>query len=137
MTDTGLRKPIWHRHTLAEAIRFGLVGGINTAITLILIYGLTYLGLSYIVSNAIGYVAGFANSFVMNRLWTFRSSGPWGREAVFFVLVFVISYAVQFAALIVQKEWLGVPVWLAQATSMVVYTAVNFLLNKIVTFRSL
>ena len=137
MTDTDSRSaPVLHRRTFFEAARFAVVGLVNTAITLVLIYGLTALGLSYLLANAIGYAAGFVNSFVMNRQWTFRSSGHWGKQAVAFFLVFAVSYGVQFLALLAQTEWLGVPVWLAQGTSMVVYTGVNFLLNKIVTFRS-
>lgn len=137
MIDTDSRDaPVLHRRTFFEAVRFAVVGLINTAITLALIYGLTALGLSYLLANAIGYGAGFVNSFVMNRQWTFRSSGDWGRQAVSFFLVFAVSYGVQFLALLMQTVWLGVPVWLAQGTSMVVYTGVNFVLNKIVTFRS-
>lgn len=137
MIDTDSRgAPVLQRRTFFEAVRFAVVGLINTAITLALIYGLTALGLSYLLANAIGYAAGFVNSFVMNRQWTFRSSGDWGRQAVSFFLVFAVSYGVQFLALLMQTVWLGVPVWLAQGTSMVVYTGVNFILNKIVTFRS-
>jgi putative flippase GtrA len=138
MTDSDSRNvPVIHRRTLFEAIRFVVVGVMNTAITLGLIYGITAAGLSYLIANAVGYLAGFVNSFVMNRQWTFRSSGHPGKQAVLFSLVFALSYGIQFVALLVQTEWLGVPVWLAQAVSMVLYTAVNFLLNKIVTFRSI
>jgi putative flippase GtrA len=138
MTDSESRNvPVIHRRTLLEAIRFVVVGVMNTAITLGLIYGITAAGLSYLIANAVGYLAGFVNSFVMNRQWTFRSSGHPGKQAVLFSLVFALSYGIQFVALLVQTEWLGVPVWLAQAVSMVLYTAVNFLLNKIVTFRSI
>ena len=119
-----------------QAFRFAIVGLLNTGITLAIIYGLTALSVSYMLANAIGYVAGFINSFFMNRSWTFASRGAVVKEAAFFVLVFLISYAVQFVALLVQTEWLLVPVWIAQATSMVVYTAVNFVLNKIVTFTT-
>jgi putative flippase GtrA len=138
MTDSESRNvPVIHRRTLLESIRFVIVGVMNTAITLGLIYGITAAGLSYLIANAVGYLAGFVNSFVMNRQWTFRSSGHPGKQAVLFSLVFALSYGIQFVALLVQTEWLGVPVWLAQAVSMVLYTAVNFLLNKIVTFRSI
>jgi putative flippase GtrA len=138
MTDSESRNvPVIHRRTLLESIRFVVVGVMNTAITLGLIYGITAAGLSYLIANAVGYLAGFVNSFVMNRQWTFRSSGHPGKQAVLFSLVFALSYGIQFVALLVQTEWLDVPVWLAQAVSMVLYTAVNFLLNKIVTFRSI
>ncbi|MBW7857392.1 MAG: GtrA family protein [Leptonema sp. (in: Bacteria)] len=101
-----------------------------------IIYGLTAIGVSYIISNGIGYTAGFVNSFLMNRFWTFRSRGQIGRQLFWFVLIFGISYLFQLAALLIQTNLIGVPIWLAQLISMAVYTAVNFVLNKIVTFRT-
>lgn len=125
------------RRTAAEMLRFAVVGGINTALTLGIITLLyDVLHVPYLAANGTGYVLGFVNSFVMNRSWTFRSRGDWRREGLLFVGAFALSYAVQLGAFMAFSEWLGLRPELAQLPAMVVYTGCNFVLNKIVTFRS-
>lgn len=126
------------RRTAGQMLRFALVGGINTGVTLGLITLLyNVLGFPYLVANATGYGAGFVNSFVMNRSWTFRSRGDWRREGILFVGAFAASYVVQLGAYWAFHDGLGLRAEVAQLPAMVVYTGCNFILNKIVTFRSI
>lgn len=53
-------------------LKFGLVGVSNTAVDFILYVLLTNtFALVPLVSNIASYTAGVANSFVLNRIWTF------------------------------------------------------------------
>ncbi len=59
-----------HIETLRQFGRYAVVGVINTLLTLIVI--LVFKGILHFnpwISNAAGYVAGFINSFVMNKMW--------------------------------------------------------------------
>jgi len=108
----------------------------NTAITLSTIFILTKIaGLNYIAANAVGYILGLTNSFFMNRLWTFKSTGHYGNESIRFLLVFAFCYILQFALLVLLKEKLQIPVDYAQIIAMVFYTAANFTANKFFTFK--
>jgi putative flippase GtrA len=54
-------------------VRFGLVGVVNTAITFV-VFNIVTVALHQppILGHVLGWLAGFFNSFVMNRSWTFR-----------------------------------------------------------------
>lgn len=122
---------------MVQAIRFGIVGVLNTGITLAVIFVLMKgLGVHYALSNCIGYVVGFLNSFVLNKKWTFRSKGNVGVEGVLFVAVFGVCYLMQLGALVLMKETIGITADYAQLLAMAVYTGFNFILNKLITFRN-
>ncbi len=57
---------------LIQFIRYAMVGAMNTILTLVVIYACKdFFGINQWVSNALGYVAGFINSFLWNKLWCF------------------------------------------------------------------
>jgi putative flippase GtrA len=119
-----------------ELTRFIIVGLINTSVTLSLIFFLSdLLGMNYLVANGIGFVGGFLNSFVMNRFWTFRSSGRILDEWIWFFVVFVISYFIQLKSfLFFQRLEVFSLLW-AQISAMIVFTLLNFSGNKLITFK--
>lgn len=124
---------------LVQGFRFALVGALNTLITwliFLLLYRILHTG--EIVANITGYVIGAINSFILNKLWTFRSRdrqpGTLMRETLLFLLVFAISLGGQFLLfrfLLEQKMIVEV----AELFSMVVYTGLNFIGNRFLTFR--
>ena len=118
-------------------MKFSIVGIINTLITISCIFMLTKIaGFHYIVANIIGYTLGLTNSFFMNRFWTFKSSGKYGRESIRFLTVFALSYLSQLILLVLLKERLVIPADYAQIIAMIFYTAINFFTNKFFTFRT-
>ena len=65
-----------------QAVRLGIVGVGNTLLTYVLTLGLTSgAGLAVAPASALGYAAGVAQSFVLNRFWTFGVA-PGGSRAV-------------------------------------------------------
>ena len=123
--------------TIRQFIKFGLVGVLNTIITLSIIFVFMKLfNVSYILSNVIGYLFGFINSFILNKIWTFKSKKSIGSESFFFVLIFIICYFIQLAFLIILKEKLLVKPEYAQIISMIFYSIINFTGNKFITFKN-
>lgn len=117
-------------------LKYSAVGVINTAIGLSVIFiCMELFHLSYIVSNILGYACGLVSSFILNKHWTFISKGHHGRELTKFLLVFFIAYGIQFIALVLFKERLGILPEIAQIIGIAVYTGIGFLLNKFFTFR--
>lgn len=141
--------PILKNKTLCQLIRYGAVGVMNTLLTLIVIYVMkSFLGANLWVSNAVGYVAGFVNSFVWNKLWVFRSQKHFLRECVMFGVGFLLCYGLQFLAtwLLTYKTPLRTMEWemvgqtfsgyaIATLLGMVIYTLANFVYNRCVTFK--
>lgn len=127
----------YDKNTLWQLVRFGIVGVINTLITLIVIYILQeLLHVKYTAANLAGYIAGVINSFFWSKLWVFKKlNSNFMREAVLFLVSFGICYGIQFVALLLLVEVLHMVDTWAQLVSMVVYTLCNFALNKCITFK--
>ncbi|MDE7153102.1 MAG: GtrA family protein [Muribaculaceae bacterium] len=137
------------RQTAIQFTKYAMVGVINTLVTLALIFIFkTLLGVNEYVSNAIGYVGGVINSFLWNKKWVFKSHKGMGKEAVKFLIGFLFCYGVQFLAVWVLNEhtFLGNLLidlgfytvsgyGIATIIGMVLYTLLNFLYNRLVTFR--
>lgn len=136
------------RAHLRQFARYCAVGVLNTAVTFAVIYLCSAVaGLNEYLSNILGYFAGLVNSFVFNKLWTFRSHGGYRGEAVRFAVGFGVCYLLQlWAVWMLTGSALGsltfcvhgiVFTGYAVATLIgnIVYTLANFIYNKLVTFR--
>lgn len=118
-----------------QAIKFGLVGVLNTAVTFLGFLLLhRALGVNEYLANAVSYALGLVNGFFWNKFWTFRSPRFDLAEIGLFLLVFLVCYGIQLAAYR-GLRLLGLRPELAQALAMVAYTALNFCGNKLITFR--
>ena len=129
-------------------IKYCLVGVLNTLVTLGVIFVTkSVFGWNPYLCNALGYVAGVTNSFLWNKTWVFRSTGGYRSEALKFLVGFGICYSLQFAAVfaLTQGSFGSIEVdfgWfvlsgygLATLLGNVLYTLVNFVYNKLITFR--
>ncbi len=125
------------KKTFWQLIRFGIVGVMNTLITLIIIYILQEIyHADYKIANVAGYIAGVINSFFWSKLWVFKKlNSNFIHEVVLFLISFGVCYGIQFITLLILVEWLQTPDMWAQLLGMVVYTLCNFTLNKFVTFK--
>ena len=70
-----------------KLLRFALVGGINTAIDIGLLFGLTTLGLPKLAANTVSTGLAFIFSFFANKSYTFRAQGDVRRQLILFVIV--------------------------------------------------
>jgi len=120
-----------------QMIKYGLVGVINTLITGVIIFALMNgFGVSYKISNAIGFVAGFFNSFIMNKLWTFKENQTKTlRQFIRFAVVFAVCYSLQLGLVVLLVEKLSVSKNISQLIGMAFYTLIGFFFNKLFTFK--
>lgn len=70
-----------------KLLRFALVGGINTAIDIGLLFGLTTLGLPKLAANTVSTGLAFIFSFFANKSYTFRAQGDVQRQLILFVII--------------------------------------------------
>lgn len=120
-----------------QFVKFGLVGVSNTLITAgVIALLLKVFLLSDLQANLVGYAAGLVNSFVWNRRWTFRSKSKIKDTVLKFMLIFVVSYVVQWGVVSLLLRISNVEPYVCHLLGMVVYTVFNFLLNKFYTFKN-
>jgi len=115
-------------------VRFCIVGGMNTAITFLVFTLLRYMDVNIYVSNIASYIAGVINSFIWNRNWVYRSEGKkLIVEILLFLLFFGICYSIQLLVFKTALKFL--PEWLSQLIGMGTYSTINFILNRVFTFK--
>jgi len=123
--------------SLIQFIKFGLVGVTNTLITAFVIW-ILLKGFHYsdYISNFIGYIIGLTNSFIWNRKWTFESKTKLSVTIFKFIVTFAISYLFQLGNLYLLLHFTSIDPYICQLISIVVYTCINFALNKYYTFKN-
>ncbi len=117
--------------------RFAVIGTLNaliTAATVGIMMGV--LGVHYLASNITAYVLAQTHNFLWCKFWIFptdKKSNTW-RQVLLFLIAFGMAYLAQFLFIVMLVEWLSCNEYLAQFLGLFVYGAVNFLMNKKVTF---
>lgn len=120
----------------AQLLRYLTVGVANMAVGLSVIYLCMYqLHAGDVQANIVGYCAGVACSFVLNRRWTFASNGSWVPELARFLLVLGVAYLVNLGTVLGLTRLLGVNRYLAQALGTLPYTAIGYLGSRMFAFR--
>lgn len=116
--------------------RFILVGMMNTIISMTITFGLFNLfHVNYAISYFFGTAIAVINSFLMNKHFTYKSTTPWRSEIFKFLLGVSLSYLISNFALISCVEILSLNKNIAFLVSMVIYTLVNYTINKRIVFK--
>ncbi|MGM9796632.1 MAG: GtrA family protein [Parabacteroides sp.] len=118
-------------------LRFAIVGTSNALIAAVVIWLLMdVLGCNYLWSNVAGYAASLVNNFVWSKYWVFTARrSNFMQEIPLFLLAFGCAYATQFLFLLFLVEGLGINEYFGQFLGLFVYGAVNFLMNRKITFK--
>ena len=119
-----------------QLAKFSVVGATGYAINLV-VYTvlLKEAGLHYAVAATCSFVVAVTNNYVWNRLWTFHDQrGHVGWQGLRFLVVALVAYAANLA-LLTGLISLGVDKVLAQAIAVVLVTPLNFIGNKLWSFR--
>ncbi|HUA11407.1 MAG TPA: GtrA family protein [Solirubrobacteraceae bacterium] len=130
----GMRKP----HNWLQLVRFGMVGAVgfvvNLAVYAILVHS---LNVEYHVASAIAWLVAVLNNFVLNRHWTFSAthSRPHG-QAARFLIVSLLAFVFSQVLLTIFVAYAGMDKVLAQALAVGLATPLNFIGNKLWSFRT-
>ena len=130
----GLRRP----ENWLQLVRFGLVGGWGFVVNL-LVYALFVhsLGVDYRIAAVAAWLVAVANNFVLNRHWTFdaRDADRAHRQAMRFLVVSAVAFGFSLVLLTLFVEVGGLAKVPAQALAVAGSTPLNFLGNKLWSFR--
>jgi putative flippase GtrA len=129
----GLRKPAnW-----LQLVRFGFVGGLGFVVNLA-VYTLCVhaIGIDYHLAAIAAWLIAVVNNFVLNRHWTFDAGdGRVHFQAVRFVVVSLVALGFSLLILMLLVETAGVAKVPAQALAVGASMPLNFLGNKLWSFR--
>jgi dolichol-phosphate mannosyltransferase len=129
----GMRRPAnW-----LQLVRFGIVGGLGFVVNLAVYSFFVHVaGVDYRVAAVAAWLVAVANNFVLNRHWTFDArEGAAHFQAMRFVLVSLVAFGVSLVLLTLFVEEAGMPKVAAQALAVAASTPLNFLGNKLWSFR--
>ena len=127
-----LRSP----HNWVQLAKFSAVGAsgyvVNLAVYTALLKG---ADLHYALAATCSFVVAVTNNYTWNRLWTFHAQrGHVGWQGLRFLVVALVAYIANLA-LLTGFVALGLDKVLAQAIAVVLVVPLNFLGNKLWSFR--
>jgi putative flippase GtrA len=129
----GLRRP----ENWVQLLRFGLVGASGYAVNLLVFWAaFSGAGAGHRSAAVAAFAVAVTNNFLWNRSWTFQAGdGHAGFQAARFVVVSLAAFAFAFAMLeaLVAAGMAELP---AQAVAIACATPLNFLGNRLWSFRS-
>lgn len=118
--------------------RFSMIGVINTLIDFTVFSILHSLfGVSYVLSQGLGYSIGVANSFILNKKWTFsdrKANKKSIHEFFQFVVVNLISLIITMMAMNLLVESLNLNVYISKVLVTILAQVTNFLGYKLWVF---
>ena len=130
----GMRKPAnW-----LQLVRFGLVGGVGFVVNLV-VYALFVHSRRSTTARptSIAWLVAVVNNFVLNRHWTFDArAGRAHFQAMRFLVVSLVAEGFSLLLLTVLVEGAGVAKVPAQALAVAASMPLNFLGNKLWSFRA-
>ena len=137
-TSTRMRAALRTSANWFELVRFGTVGAsgyvVNLIVFAVLVHGVQ---IDYKLAAAGAFVVALANNFFWNRHWTFKAGeGHAGFQAARFVVVSLVAFGFNLAVLYMLVEWFDVAKVPAQAVAIASATPLNFLGNKLWSFRT-
>jgi putative flippase GtrA len=139
--STNIFQRVRQRRGVRQFVKFGIVGASGFLVNLIIFTLLQRVVPNhsaagpYYAMYSIAFLSGGVSNYFLNRIWTFRSTGHAGREAVQFLTVSVLALLVGLlvSSLVAPSLGHGHKTWFLATISGIV---VNFFVNKYWTFRS-
>ena len=121
-----------------QLLRFATVGAsgyvVNLIVFTVAVHG---AGFGYALAATLAFIVALANNFVWNRLWTFKAAdGHAGFQAARFIVVSLCAFAFNLLVLFALVEFAGLAEVPAQAIAIAAATPLNFIGNKLWSFKT-
>jgi putative flippase GtrA len=136
ITKLWLRTPNWFH----QAVRFGMVGVLNTGVDLGSYWILTRLiplfFNNHVLAKAISYTLGVINSYLWNRSFTFRSQVRSPKRFVLFFVINLLAVGINSGMMALALNVYHAPEWVGLVMATLITMTFNFITSKFVVFRS-
>ena len=119
-----------------QFISFGLIGGFNALLSLVIYWCCVGRGIHYFFANAIGFIITVAISYVLNNIFTFKHEG---QKIEWSMYMLIKAYASYFSTgmllnsilLWIWNGIIGIDENLSPILNLFVTVPLNFILNKV------
>ncbi|MGD0715032.1 MAG: GtrA family protein [Gaiellaceae bacterium] len=123
------------RRNWEELAKFCVVGAIGYGINLAVYAGLIHAGVHFLIAATCSFLVAVTSNYTWNRLWTFRDRrGGVAVQGMRFLIVSVASLAANLLVLDALIT-IGAGKLVGQAIAIVLVTPLNFIGNKLWSFR--
>ena len=124
-----------------ELVKFLIVGVLNTIIgASIMFVAYNLMGLSYWLSTSLNYIIAGIFSFFANKKFTFKSEGKTFQKIILLIITLVFCYFIAFYSskkimIFINIDNIKLKENVSMVLGMIIYTALNFILQKKIVFR--
>ena len=120
-----------------QLIKFCVVGASGYVVNLAVYWMLLHRGgIHYAIAATVSFLVAASSNYTFNRSWTFRHQrGHFGYQGLRFFIVSGLVYAANLVLLTILVEAAGLGKLVGQAIAIVLVTPLNFLGNKLWSFR--
>ena len=127
-----------------QFVKFAVVGAIGTVVNLavlkltLLLWGQFNESTPFAVeafASGLAFAVAVVNNYVLNRWWTFRSSGTMGPEFLKFLVVSICGLVLNELVFWVFRAQLDLHVMVSQLLAIACVLPFNFVVNKLWSFR--
>ena len=121
-----------------RVMRFVVVGFSNFVIISLTVWIMMHLcKADMLPANITAYAIALVNNFVWNKLWVFRArGGNLLREIALNLIAYGTAYLLQLGCSFALADLLGMNEYVAQFIGLFVFGATNFIMNKLLTFKT-
>lgn len=117
--------------------RFIFVGGINTVIGYGTFAIFLYFGMHYYFAYILSYIVGVSNSYIWNKLFTFKSKNKSYKEFIRFTSVYLISFLIGSAFLYIIVDIFDFNAYIGGAINLVLTTTISWTGHNKYSFKNI
>lgn len=126
---------------MEQFLKFALVGLSNTLIAYLVYAFCVYIGLHYLLANAIAFAVSVLNAYYWSDRFVFRKGEGESRSAIWTLFKTYLAYGSTGLLLASVLLWLyvdrlGISEYIAQLLVLVITIPLNFIINKYWSFKT-
>lgn len=118
-----------------QLIRYTFIGLLSNMVLYLAYLSLTALGMETKLAMSVLYAVGVAQTFILNKRWTFRYGGAHRSAFVRYCISYALGYFINLLVLYVLVDCLHYPHQIVQGMMIFWLAAMLFLLQKFWVFR--
>ena len=117
--------------------KFCVVGAVGYVVNLAVYEALLHAGLHYLLAATCSFLVAVTSNYAWNRVWTFREQrGHLGIQGMRFFVVSLVALGANLVVLHLLVAYGGLGKLVGQAIAIVLVTPLNFVGNKLWSFRA-
>jgi putative flippase GtrA len=122
--------------TAIQFIKFGLVGGVNTLVSLIVYYVMICLSVNYMVSTITGYLASLGVGYILNRGWVFKAQDTKvANSALKYLIIYGASLIINMVCMYIWIDIVFLSRYIAPILTLCITIPFNYIFSKFWAFR--